>query len=215
MWNSKFVFSSIFSITLLFFCLSAHALTVGGNQVADLPWGESFVDVYDTSTLNINNGVGASFIDAYEQSTINANEAGRISWLNMRDNSTANIYSGDYSWIRLFDNSTANLFGDMTTSWFLMEPDTQVNVFGSYLDYSNGRVTGMATDGGYYSIGLLAVDINGNFLEAFPTNVTLNSVPLPAPLVLFFSGLVVLARLGKSKGIKLFSKSKQMQAVVN
>jgi hypothetical protein len=214
MWNSKFVFSSIFNITLLIFCLSAHALTVSGNQVADLSWGESHVHVYDTSTLNINNGNGASFINAYEQSTINANEAGIISWLNMHDNSTANIYSGDYSWIQLFNNSTANLFGDIRTSWFLMEPDTQVNVFGRYLDYSNGRVTGMTSDGGHYSIDLLAVDIDGNILEAFPTNVTLNAVPLPAPLILFFTGLVVLARLGKSKGSILFNNSKQVQAVV-
>ncbi|MCU7893024.1 MAG: hypothetical protein KZQ78_16040 [Candidatus Thiodiazotropha sp. (ex Ustalcina ferruginea)] len=215
MWNSKILYTSVFGISFSIFSLAANALVVSGNQVYDLPWGEDNVDVLDTSTLNINNIHGASFINAYQQSTVNAYNADFIARLNMYDDSTANIYSGYYSWIQLFNNSTANLYSGIDTSWFLMAPDTQVNVFGRHVDYFNGRVTGMANDGSYYNIELRSIDNNGYILEdTFPTNVTLNSVPLPAPLILFLSGLVILSRLGRRKG-NLFSGCKQVQAAAN
>ncbi len=190
----KTFFSSVSIVLLLSVALSANALTISGGVDADLPRGESFVSVRDTSTLNINNHTGASFIDAYDQSTINANDAGRISWLTMHDGSSVNISGGDYSWIQLFDNSTANIIGGFNTSWFLVGPDAQVNIFGEQLSYANGRVTGLAANGGYYSFGLSAVDSNGEFLGDSPTNVTLSSLPLPQPdtLLLFFIGLAFL-----------------------
>ncbi|MEW8688414.1 MAG: hypothetical protein AB2556_21590 [Candidatus Thiodiazotropha sp.] len=214
MWNSKHLLSGLFSVTLSLFSLTANALTVSGNQEVELPWGEVFVDVYDTSTLNINNFHGASFIDAYQQSTVNAYDAGMISWLNMRDNSIANIHSGIYSTVHLFDNSIANLYGGFDTDWFLVAPDAQVNVFGRRLDYIDGRLNGMAANGTYFSLELSAVDNNGYILDSFPTNVTLNAVPLPAPLVLFISGLVVLARLGNRKR-GLFGSGWRLQAAAN
>ncbi|MET0070182.1 MAG: hypothetical protein ABW096_09070 [Candidatus Thiodiazotropha sp.] len=214
MWNSKLLFSSVFGITLVVFSLTANALTVSGNQEVELPWGETYVDVYDTSTLNINNFHGASFIDAYQQSTVNAYDAGMISWLNMRDNSTANIHSGIYSTVHLFDSSTANLYGGFDTDWFLVAPNAQVNVFGRYLDYFDGRLNGMAANGTYFSLDLVAVDNNGYILDSFPTNVTLNAVPIPAPLVLFISGLVVLARFGTKKS-NPFSGGKQLDIAAN
>ncbi len=213
MCNAKTLFSSVSIVLLLSVTLSANALTISGGVEADLPWGESFVSVRDTSTLNINNHTGASFIDAYDQSTVNADDAGHISWLNMHngssanisagniswlsmyDGSSANISGGDYSWIQLFDNSTANIFSGFTTSWFLVGSGAQVNIFGEQLNYANGRVTGLAANGDYYSFGLSAIDSNGSILSGnIPTNVTLNSLPLPQPdtLLLFFIGLAFL-----------------------
>jgi hypothetical protein len=212
MWNSKLVFTVTFSIAILIFSLTANALTLSGNQVSDLQWGEEFVDLYDSSTLDIIHGNGVPFIDAYQQSTVNVYKgAGVIDWLTMHDNSTANIYSGYYRSIQLLNNSTANIYSSFETYGFIMEPDTQLNIYGRHLDYSNGRVTGRTPDGAYYNFRLQAIDLSGNTLETFPTNVTLNAVPLPAPLILFLSGLVVLARLRTSKG-NLFGGSNQVQA---
>lgn len=208
----KTFFSSVSIVLLLSVTLSANALTISGGVEADLPWGESFVSVRDTSTLNINNHTGAAFIDAYDKSTVNADDAGSISWLNMHDGSSANISTGDiswlrlydgssanisggdYSWIELFDNSTANIFSGFSTSWFLVGPDAQVNIFGEQLNYANGRVTGFAANGDHYSFGLSAIDSNGHILHNSPTNVTLSSLPVPQPdaLLLFFIGLAFL-----------------------
>jgi hypothetical protein len=167
--------------------------------------------VYDTSTLNVNNNNTVNRLNAYEQSTVNVYNGSYIARLNMYDNSQANIYGGDYSLIQLFTNSTANLYGALSDVSFIVEPDAQVNVYGSYLDYTNGWVTGIATDGLNYSFKLQAVDINGSFINTAPTNVALFTVPIPTPLILFFSGLMVLARFVAFKG-NLFCCNKQLQA---
>ncbi|MEL0584240.1 MAG: hypothetical protein AAES65_05075 [Candidatus Thiodiazotropha sp. (ex. Lucinoma kazani)] len=218
MKNFKVLLLGTFIVSSLCFSLVSKAAIYDGNQEYTVSFaGDSNAYITDSSTVNFVEFATLTYVDsdaqstvnftdysrtawmnAYDQSTVNAMSSGEIGWLQMYDSSTANIYSGNYSWINLFGNSTANIYGDFYTSIFQVGLDAQVNIFGQYLEYRDGRVFGQAANGNYFNFDLVIFDPTGN-IQGYPTNVTLNSVPLPAPLVLFVSGLIVLLRSGFKK----------------
>jgi hypothetical protein len=174
-------------------------VSVGGldsnNQSAVFFSGFSQVntaDAFDSSTINFTDYSRGTWVSGYNSSVVNASGQD-IEWLQMYDTSTTNIYGGMYSWINLFGESTANIFGGFTTSWFQVEEGAQVNVFGEYLEYRDGRVFGMASDGSYFNFELIGIDATG-YPTGNPVNVTLNPVPLPPSIFLFLSGMLGLFR---------------------
>lgn len=192
--NLKWV-ACFFALTLSATVQSAY---ISGNQEYTLTGYDAFVDVYDTSILNMTNYSRAAHINAYDQSTVNVYDAGDISFLNMHNASTANIYSGNFSWVFLYDDSQANIYG-LNTSWFLLGLNSHATIYGQNLNYSNGHVSGMSLDGYYFGFDVLNIDAGGMILQGAPTNITLSAVPLPASLFLFISGLVFLFKYSHKK----------------
>lgn len=152
----------------------------------------STAEAHDSSTINFTDYSRGTWVSGFNSSVVNVGNQ-EIEWLQMYDTSTTNIYGGMYSWINLFGESTANIFGGFTSSWFQVEEGAEVNVFGDYLEYRDGRVSGIASDGSFMNFELVGIDAMG-YPTGNPVNVNLNPVPLPASVILFLSGILGILR---------------------
>lgn len=184
-------------LTVLMFGASySHAwLVVDGTNTVDITGSASFIDTYDSSTLNTHVGSVISYISAFDSSTINVN-GGDIGWLQLYDDSVANVSSSeDLSWIKMYDNSTANITFVDELSWLLVNGDSTANIYGSNFSYSYGLLSG--TWGNGIDFKFWAVEesdlMAGTVGEWLPDNIILHDVTVPEPstLALLVLGLAL------------------------
>lgn len=177
---------------------AAHVYANNQSTVnVDIASDVGFLNMRNDSTAHIYNGT-VSWLNLYDNSQADIHK-GTFSWLNLYGDSQANIYSGDFSWVQLYDNARINVY-DLSTSWFLLGLNSHATIYGQNLTYVNGQVSGLSLDGmNSFSFQVLNMDDSGSILRGIPTNITLSQVPLPAPLILFISGLLFLFKTGCRK----------------
>jgi len=191
----KLIMAFIYIATALS-CFAIQAATISGNQEYTLDAYDAFVDVYDTSILNMINYSGAAHVSAYDQSIVNIFTSGNISHLTMYGSTTANIYDGNFSSINVYENSQINVYGLIDTSHFILDLNSQLTVYGVDLTYSDSFVHGFTAEGVPFGFNVSNIDgTTGEILFDAPTNVTLTTIPLPTSIILFISGLLLLVKL--------------------
>jgi hypothetical protein len=82
-------------------------------------------------------------------------------------------------------------------------PNATVNIYGSNFDYSGGILNGTWSNGTSFSFWALSASDTGQITDftsnILPSNITLNSVPLPSSILLFASALAAFNFRRKSK----------------
>lgn len=160
-------------------CATAFLSMISSSQAF------SSINVSGTNTLDIN-GV-ESYVNAYNSSTVNLLSNSNVSYLDTYDTSTANLYAGTLGWLSLHGHSSANLYAS-DLGWLVLDANATANIYGSDFNYSGGILSGKWSNGAHFSFW--AVN-NGGGYTALPSNITLNTVPLPPSILLFASSMLV------------------------
>jgi hypothetical protein len=167
----------------IFFSSQAFSSTVSGTNILSINGTDSSVSSTNSSTVNLLSGSDVTFLDTY-------------------DTSSANLYDGTLSWLTLHGNSSANLYAS-NLNWLEVGPNATVNIYGSNYNYSGGILSGIWSNGTSFSFWALSASDNGQIIgslsNVMPSNITLNSVPLPPSILLFASALAALNFRRKSK----------------
>jgi hypothetical protein len=161
----------------------AFSSTVSGTNILSINGTDSSVSSYNSSTVNLLSGSDVTFLDTYDTSSANLYD-GTLSWLTLHGNSSASLYSSNLGWLEVGQNAT-------------------VNIYGSNFNYSGGILNGTWSSGASFSFWALSTSDNGQIIDSpsnvMPSNITLNSVPLPSSILLFASALAALNFRRKSK----------------
>ena len=172
-------------------------------------WGTYESELFDSSIVNVYQGGGfyggsASRLDLYESSTLNVDEGVIWSFLFLHDCSTVNLYGALFLGFGLFDTSTLNIYGGYISTFFgnsWAEPTATVNIYGSALDYEPKARWGYLDDP---ADGWWISKLTGHTLDGEPftywgipdpsTNPNVNLIPEPGSIFLLGMGSLVLLR---------------------
>lgn len=144
------------------------------------------------------NGGDLSYLQLYGQGSANIYGDANISYLEVYDSSTANIYDGTLSWVILSNLSAVSLYnGDIGR--IIIDDTSVANLYVSNYSYSYGTSSGILSgqwrDGSDFIMQLKRGPFLSPELQPPPilgTNVFVHTVPLPASIFLFSSGLASL-----------------------
>jgi hypothetical protein len=165
---------------------STHTLIVSGG-------GISFVDGFDTSSVDITGGHVAHMY--LNDSALVRLTSGDISHLTLNDSTLATVSGGEVghltantaarvtvaggviSWLNVYGNSTAAILGAPTFSWLVVEQTSHVDIYVADAVFSNGRLSGTWLDGTPFNFGVLigSSGAPGTSPAALPPNITIHS----------------------------------------
>ncbi len=142
----------------------AYGLELRGSQENHLYGDESFVDLYDSSTLYIH--IGSS-----------------ISYLNSYDDALTKIEGGDIGNINTYNKSKTEIRYVEDLSWLIVSDESEIKIFGSQFKYERGHLSGKWSNGGIFSFWALKGQGPGQPLlpssNIMPSNIKLIYPPRP------------------------------------
>ncbi len=152
---------------------------------------------YSQNVIDILSGADVGYVYSYGETYSNILAGSVVSWVFGYNQSTLDISGGDIGWLQLYDNSVATVTKTEDLSWLLVSDNSQVHIYGKEFSYSDGHLNGVWGDGTPFSF--LALYENDLYPSSIlPANITLHTVPLPATIWLFVSGVGLMFGFKKS-----------------
>jgi hypothetical protein len=168
--------------------------------------------LYDSSTVNVyeNAGFGSgieAFLDLYDSSTLNVDGGLIDAVCQAHDMSTVNLYSGFFSLaLWLYDQSTVNVYGGIVDAYFCNTPVPEtatVNIYGYDFEYNPQErwMPPMEPGGeGWWISKLTGYGFDGTPITYWglpdpATNSNIHLIPEPSTVMLFFVGVIWLRKL--------------------
>ena len=192
--------SLVISLVLLLLTPMVEAAVLNGEDTILITDVERFLSARDQSevTVGIGGEVGIAFIRDEAQLTM---LGGSVDWLSVSGEAQAEVVSGSVSVITVSGNSYLTLDSVSDLSRLVMLGNSQIEIYGSDIQFDGRYLTGYWGDGSYFNVrtnNWTGVPTNG--LPGYLTvNSQLSAVPVPAALWLFASALVGLGVVGRRR----------------